>query len=51
VAKARASTSFFLVARQDVDGRDKIGHDDLRDRAMYHHHRSVSFSSMRRLRL
>jgi hypothetical protein len=29
-AKTRASTSFFLAALQDVDGRDKPGHDGRR---------------------
>src|SRR5581483_1934604 len=33
-----------------VDGRDKPGHDDAEISEPDHHHRSVSFSSMRRLR-
>ena len=28
-ALCRASTSFFILRKQDVDGRDKPGHDDV----------------------
>jgi hypothetical protein len=28
-ALCRASTAFFSLNKQDVDGRDKPGHDDL----------------------
>jgi len=30
---SRASTSFFFAAVQDVDGRDKLGHDEEMARA------------------
>ena len=47
----RASTFFRYNGTKDVAGRDKPGHDEVTARVPTLVYRSVSFSSMRRLRL